>query len=224
MLGADDHLYVVKFQNNPQTIRVLANEFLATKLASATGLSVPECEVVEVTPWLVETTAELKVKLAHSVEACRPGLQFGSQYVGGLLPGMVMDYLPEAQLMETKNLHEFAGMLVMDKWTCNVNGRQAVFCARAGEAIQRRVCGPGILLQCRGLGVAGCATAGCVSSQRGLCARDRMGKFRAVVVAGGGDGCFRGVGAREQDPPGMVRRGPGGHGAGWWNDCLRHAS
>src|SRR5689334_10574693 len=24
-------------------------------------------------------------------------------------------------------LHDFAGMLVFDKWTCNTNGRQAVF-------------------------------------------------------------------------------------------------
>ena len=28
MLGADDNMYVVKFQNNPQHMRVLANELL----------------------------------------------------------------------------------------------------------------------------------------------------------------------------------------------------
>lgn len=28
MLGSDDHLYVVKFQNNPQHLRVLANELV----------------------------------------------------------------------------------------------------------------------------------------------------------------------------------------------------
>jgi hypothetical protein len=95
MLGADDFLYVVKFQNNPQDIRVLANEFMATRLAQAAGLSVPICAVVEVTPWLVETTPELLIKLAHSTEPCRPGLQFGSQFVGGLMPEQVVDYLPE---------------------------------------------------------------------------------------------------------------------------------
>ena len=33
MLGADGKLWVVKFQNNPQHIRVLANELIATRLA-----------------------------------------------------------------------------------------------------------------------------------------------------------------------------------------------
>jgi len=28
------------------------------------------------------------------------------------------------------NLHDFAGMLVFDKWTCNTNGRQTVFFVR----------------------------------------------------------------------------------------------
>lgn len=133
MLGADDDLYVVKFQNNPQAMRVLANEFLATRLADAVGLSVPPCDVVEVTPWLVQTTSELMVKLEHGTVACKAGLQFGSKFVGGLMPGQVTDYLPEALLAEVKNLVEFAGMLLIDKWTCNVNGRQGVFVRKGRE-------------------------------------------------------------------------------------------
>lgn len=127
MLGSDGHLYVVKFQNNPQHLRVLANELLATRLAEAIGLSVPATEVVDVSDWLVEKTPELHVDLGREQERCRSGLQFGSRYVGGLMPGHVVDYLPEEQLGEVRNLKEFAGMLVLDKWTCNSNGRQAVF-------------------------------------------------------------------------------------------------
>ena len=37
------------------------------------------------------------------------------------------DFLPDEQLRTVENLHEFAGMLVFDKWTCNTNGRQTVF-------------------------------------------------------------------------------------------------
>jgi hypothetical protein len=37
MLGADGHVYVVKFQNNPQHMRVLANEFLASRMARRRG-------------------------------------------------------------------------------------------------------------------------------------------------------------------------------------------
>ena len=127
MLASDGKLYVVKFQNNPQHTRVLANELLATRLGAAIGLTVPHCDVIEVTEWLIRNTPELSFELKGGSERCRAGLQFGSELVGGLMPGHVVDYLPEHLLLETRNLAEFAGMLALDKWTCNVNGRQAVF-------------------------------------------------------------------------------------------------
>jgi hypothetical protein len=133
MLGADDNLYVVKFQNNPQHLRVLANELLATRLAEAVGLTVPGCEVIEVSPWLIDNTGELDIEMRRGRERCRPGLQFGSRFVGGLMPGNVMDYLPEEMLLEVRNLREFAGMLALDKWTGNANGRQAVFSKKTRE-------------------------------------------------------------------------------------------
>ena len=128
MLGADGKLWVVKFQNNPQHLRVLANELIATRLAQAVGLTVPATDVVEVTEWLIANTAGMHVELAHrQVEKLHAGLQFGSQFVGGLMPGQVIDYLPEQQLDEVRNLAEFAGMLALDKWAGNCNGRQAVY-------------------------------------------------------------------------------------------------
>ena len=133
MLGADGSIYVVKFQNNPQHARVLANEFLASKLASAAGLTVPECDLVEVSSWLVENTPELEIDLGRTRVRCQAGLQFGSRFAGGTMPGQVVDYLPEEQLLEVKNLGEFAGVLALDKWTANANGRQAVFTRRQRE-------------------------------------------------------------------------------------------
>ena len=53
MRAHDGHFYVVKFQNNPQHLRVLANELLATRLAESVGLPVPVTEIVEVREWLV---------------------------------------------------------------------------------------------------------------------------------------------------------------------------
>ena len=140
MLGADGRLWVVKFQNNPQHVRVLANELIATRLAAAVGLTVPACDVVEVTEWLVANTGHLYVDLGRGVrQRCGAGLQFGSQFVGGLMPGQVMDYLPEQQLNEVRNLGEFCGMLCVDKWTGNCNGRQAVFERKARERKYRAV-------------------------------------------------------------------------------------
>jgi hypothetical protein len=128
MLGADGRLWVVKFQNNPQHLRVLANELLATRLAEAVGLTVPVSDVVEVSAWLIENTPGMHVEMARgAAQRYTPGLQFGSRFIGGLMPGQVVDYLPEDLLDGVRNVREFAGMLALDKWTGNCNGRQAVF-------------------------------------------------------------------------------------------------
>ena len=140
MLGADSNLWVVKFQNNPQHRRVLANELIATRLAEAIGLSVPKSDVVEVSDWLIRNSPGMVVDLGKGrQELCAAGLQFGSQFVGGLMPGQVVDYLPEPQMQDVRNLAEFAGILALDKWTGNCNGRQAVFERRPREKKYRAV-------------------------------------------------------------------------------------
>jgi len=137
MLASDGNLYVVKFRNNPQHIRVLANELLATRLGAAIGLTVPYSDVIEVSDWLIRNTPELCIELRGGAQPCLAGLHFASQWVGGLMPGQVVDYLPEQQLLEVRNLREFAGILALDKWTCNINGRQAVFQKSRRERLYR---------------------------------------------------------------------------------------
>lgn len=127
MRASDKNYYVVKFQNNPQHLKVLSNEFLATRLAKSIGLPVPVTQVVQVDALLIEKTPELKIQLRGGAVRCLPGLQFGSQYVINPEGGQVLDYLPEKILRQVQNLSAFAGILAIDKWTCNVDGRQAVF-------------------------------------------------------------------------------------------------
>jgi HipA-like kinase len=133
MRCSDGQFYVVKFRNNPQHTRVLANEMLATRLAERTGLPVPMTEVVEVGDWLVKHTPELSIQLAHDTIQCQAGLEFGSRYVVSPLQGQVFDYLPVEMLDRVRNLETFAGMLVVDKWTGNANGRQATFWRKLRE-------------------------------------------------------------------------------------------
>ncbi len=134
MLGADSNLWIVKFQNNPQHVRVLANELIATRLAAAVGLTVPPVDVIEVTPWLVANTPDMIYELNQGRrERYCSGLQFGSRFIGGLMPGQLVDYLPDQQMQELRNLEEFLGILCVDKWAGNCNGRQAVFSRRAKE-------------------------------------------------------------------------------------------
>jgi hypothetical protein len=140
--GAQSHLmrcsnqayYVVKFQNNPQGLRILANELLGTRLAARLGLSVAEPEVVEVRAELIAHTEDLVIQLGRGRAPCKAGKQFGSRYPGNLADVAVYDFLPDEQLREVTNISEFCGMLVFDKWTCNTNGRQAIFYREADGA------------------------------------------------------------------------------------------
>jgi hypothetical protein len=137
MRCADDGYYVVKFQNNPQGMRILANELLGTKLAARIGLPVPGAVVVEVRQELIENTEDLEMQLGRGRTRCKAGQQFGSRYPGSPAEIVAYDFLPDEQLRETANLQDFRGMLAFDKWTCNTNGRQAVFFRAPGESRYR---------------------------------------------------------------------------------------
>jgi len=135
LLRCDDgHYYIVKFRNNPQHPRILANEMLGTRLAGRLGLPVPPAAVVEVSADLIEYSAELVIQLGMSRAPCAAGMQFGSRYPGDPLRLAVSDLLPEEQLRELENAQDFLGMLVFDKWTCNTNGRQAIFFQEPGRS------------------------------------------------------------------------------------------
>lgn len=55
------------------------------------------------------------------------------------MPGQVVDYLPEEHMAALRNISEFAGILALDKWTGNANGRQAVFTRKTRERHYRAV-------------------------------------------------------------------------------------
>lgn len=129
----DDGYYIVKFQNNPQHLRILANEMLATRLAARLGLIVPQAEVVEVRPEIIAYTPDLVIQLGLGRKPCAAGKQFGSQFPGHPARMTVHDFLPDEQLGAVRNLSDFLGVLVFDKWTCNTNGRQAIFFREPGD-------------------------------------------------------------------------------------------
>jgi hypothetical protein len=117
----DEAYYIVKFQNNPQHLRILANEMLATRLAARLGLVVPQVEVVEVRPEIIAYTPDLVIQLGLGRKPCAAGKQFGSQFPGHPARMTVHDFLPDEQLGAVGNLSDFLGVLVFDKWTCNTN-------------------------------------------------------------------------------------------------------
>ena len=109
---------------------------LGTRLAAHLGLPVPRTEVIEVRRELIELTADLVVQLGIGRAPCRPGKQWcrSLRYPGDPARLTVQDFLPDEPLRQVENLSDFAGMMVYDKWTCNTNGRQAVFFVEPGRS------------------------------------------------------------------------------------------
>ncbi|MGH9774892.1 MAG: HipA family kinase [Candidatus Acidiferrales bacterium] len=130
----DGSYYIVKFQNNPQHTRILVNELLGTRLAARLGLPVAPVAVVEVPQELITKTEDLVIQLGRGRTPCEAGWQFGARYPGDPTQLVVYDFLPDEQLREVENLSDFLGMLVFDKWTCNTNGRQAIFFRERGRS------------------------------------------------------------------------------------------
>ncbi|HMD39585.1 MAG TPA: HipA family kinase [Candidatus Acidoferrum sp.] len=127
MRCSDGNYYVVKFQNNPQHRRILVNELLGTRLAARLGLPTTPVAIVEVSEELIRLTHDLAMEMPRQRVPCQAGLQFASRYPGDPRRVALYDFLPDEQLRQVANLHDFAGMLVFDKWTCNTNGRQTLF-------------------------------------------------------------------------------------------------
>jgi hypothetical protein len=103
------------------------------------GLPVPGTEVVEVTTDLIQISPTLKIELANSAVPCCAGLQFGARYVAEEKGPVLFDLLPPSVLRSVLNLPDFAGALVFDKWTCNIDHRQAVFWRGVKDRTHRAV-------------------------------------------------------------------------------------
>lgn len=143
MRCSDDEYYVVKFQNNPQGRKILANECLGYLIAAALHLPVAPVRLVNVTDELIKSCKDMVVELASGRRPLQAGLCFGSRYAGyefsrpGPCLPTVYDFFPDTLLGNIQNLSDFVGMLVFDKWTGNRDDRQIVF-VRVGRAAPLR--------------------------------------------------------------------------------------
>jgi hypothetical protein len=135
---SDREYYVVKFQNNPQGTRILANELLAAVLAGRLGLPVPESAIVDVTEILIKHRDDLTIQIGRGNVSCSPGSCFGSRLpseagpYGIRVPIAIQSFLPDGPPQKIINNSEFVRMLVFDKWTCNSDCRQVMFTRASG--------------------------------------------------------------------------------------------
>lgn len=125
--GDDGHHYVVKFRNNPQHRRILANEWLASAIYRYLQIPVPPTAVIECPPEFLAANPEIYIQLGTKRVPPDTGWHFGSRYPGHPDRLAVYDFLPEQLLASVHNQRDFLGAFAADKWIGNTDARQAVF-------------------------------------------------------------------------------------------------
>jgi hypothetical protein len=119
--GSDGTLYVTKFQNNPFKSRILAGEYLATRLGSWLGLPMPKVYVIDVPESLVNESL-LRIDNGNRFTRCASGRQLALRYI----PDAVSS-IPRRSFDRLANRKDLISVLAFDKWVANCDDRQAVF-------------------------------------------------------------------------------------------------
>ncbi|HEV2304193.1 MAG TPA: HipA family kinase [Candidatus Acidoferrales bacterium] len=132
--ASDDRYYIIKVQNNPQGVRVLANEMLGSSLAALLQLPSPKIAVINVCEKFIRYTQDMIIQLQHGSEPCQAGLCCGSEFNEHAFIFLPNFFPPES----LENPEDILGMLVFDKWTSNSDRRQLMF-YRARPAELHRV-------------------------------------------------------------------------------------
>jgi len=128
LLEADDgQFYIVKFQNNPQHRRILVNELVASVFMKYLQISTAEAALIRVNDEFLQQNPDVCIELGARRVPAAAGWQFGSRYPGDPARVAVYDFMPDTLLHKVRNLSDFLGALVFDKWVSNADGRQAVF-------------------------------------------------------------------------------------------------
>jgi hypothetical protein len=139
MEAGDGHFYVVKFANNPQSRRILANEWVASALLRHLEIAAPETAVIELSSEFLARNPEVCLQTGSSRREVEPGWHFGSRFPGNPMHLAVYDMLPDALLGKIVNAADFLGALAFDKWAGNSDARQAVFFrGRTGDWLHGR--------------------------------------------------------------------------------------
>src|SRR5258708_40286097 len=60
--ASDRYWYITKFQDNPQGLKILANEMLASSIGRHLHLPMPQAEIIEVDDRLIGNTPEHRIQ------------------------------------------------------------------------------------------------------------------------------------------------------------------
>ena len=124
---SDGNFYVLKLANNPQGPNTLFNEAFGSILSHHLGLPVPEWCPIQLSSSFIAMNPDLHFMLAEGSRMPSTGLHFASKFVIASNDDEVYEIVPERWMQRVQNPHFFAGALLLDIWTENVDRRQALF-------------------------------------------------------------------------------------------------
>lgn len=118
--------HVTKFNHSPAHRRLLINEFVGSALLHHLGIATPAVALVQIgRSFPARDLARVGVTRKNfESTSC---LNFGSEYPGDPERDAVYDFLPESLAIRVDNKEDFKGVLAFDKWTTNLDQRQAVY-------------------------------------------------------------------------------------------------
>jgi hypothetical protein len=133
--AADGHFYVVKFSNNPQSRRILINEWMASAILRNLGIATPEVAAINISGQFLAQNPDAYLELKSGRQSIEPGWHFGSRFPGP--PGVsgVYDFVPDSLFAKVANITDFRGVLAFDKWLGNEDARQCIFFRAALEPL-----------------------------------------------------------------------------------------
>jgi hypothetical protein len=104
--------HVVKFQENPQGLRVLINELAAGQVAAYLRVPCPEVAVIDVDQWLIDASPGIRARTPNA----KGGLHFAARDVPGTYASA-----PRALIAQVENTADFPVVIVFDTLTMNTD-------------------------------------------------------------------------------------------------------
>jgi HipA-like kinase len=130
MQASDGNFYIVKFQDNPQGTKVLANEMLASRIAGHIGLPMPRAEIVYLPQGIADGIA---FETIEGKSPIRSGLHCGLRTVVSPFAGRMYETLPPREERAVRNRSDLIGARLFDFWTLNRDLRQWLYWKRSAE-------------------------------------------------------------------------------------------
>lgn len=125
--ASDEKFYVAKFAGNPQSNRTLINECIASKIIKSLNVPTPAIAVLRLGPEIKLGSESPCFEMGSKKILVKPGLHLGSQCPVDPENTAIFDFLPSKLLQKTKNLGDFAKMMVLDIFVGQADSRQAIF-------------------------------------------------------------------------------------------------